>query len=282
LSVVLFFLYLPNLFTLIERFSLTVNRRNWVPEPHISEFYGNINRFLNSRFSTAILIVFLIIFLVQLIFEKQFKNKLKEISKNKNFKIILLWFLISYGAMFLISFKVPIFLDRYIAYSTIFLYLLIAIFFAYLCSNKIISYVFMFSLSIVMALNFTIFPSNNRNVQELVSTIKKIKLENSDAPIIISPEYSNLEFTYYYNSDYFRDYSNINLKLISEKIYPSRDLTGLPENTLNTEKIIYLDCGSEFAFGKNLVLNKLNERYTVDSTIHVHETYNIYLLSKKY
>lgn len=277
---IILLLYLPNLFTLVERFNTTVSKRNWVPAPHISEFYGNINRFLNSRYATASLIIFLVIFIIWIIVKKQFSSKLKEFSNNTSLKIILIWFVISYVGMFCISFKIPMFLDRYIAYSTIFLYVLIAILFGFLCENKIISYLSMLILSVIMLINFSLYPSNNRNVQELTHSIKSLKLKNPETPVIISPDYANLEFTYYYNINYFKDYSTINGKLNSEKIFPARDLSVLADSIVNNKNLLYLDCGSKFAYGNDFILDKLKESYSIDSIIHIQEIYDIYLFSK--
>ncbi|MCK9611441.1 MAG: hypothetical protein PHR81_11910 [Bacteroidales bacterium] len=67
------------------------------------------------------------------------------------------------------------------------------------------------------------------------------------------------------------------MKLLnSEEIYPVRGLNEIQNINLTDRKVVYLDCGTDFAFGKNPLLDELKIKYKIDTTIHIFEIYDVY------
>jgi uncharacterized membrane protein len=266
--------YLPNIIIFFNRFFVSVSKGTWVKAPQITEYYGNLNRFLNIKYVTMTFLVIMLVTLIFLLKKKLFIPKLKEFIKNENYILTLLWFFVPYTLMFLISFKVPMFLDRYLLFCSIpFYFLLAQIIFHFVLKEKAqITAAVLFVMCVI--LTTTLNPSNKRNVKELSALIKDIKKPGDI--IYIAPDYSKLEFIYHYNIDYFKDYKNLDENLKKDNFFPIKDISELKTEPLNSGNlIILLDCGYKFAFGNNAIYDKLNSNYSKIAKYHVDEIYEV-------
>jgi len=268
--------YLPNFIIFFQRFSTTVQQGTWVKMPHFSELYGNLNRFLNSKYVMLVFLICIFLNLAVNLKNRQFIHKVIAFNKDNSSRIMIIWFLFPYVSMFVCSFWMPMFLDRYIIYISVSFYLLIAIFLAKFSSNSSLKMISFFALLIVMMWNLSLTPDNKRRVGQVVQTVKELKSKDPETIVIISPEYTSLEFVYHYNLSYFKDYKNTMTLLNKENIYPLRDLTKFDKQKLETHNVVYLDCGSDFAFGKNPILNELKANHKKDTTLYVYEIYALH------
>ncbi|HNW71272.1 MAG TPA: glycosyltransferase family 39 protein [Bacteroidales bacterium] len=275
--ILLMLAYIPNALILWQRFSISVEQGTWVRQPEFTELYGNLNRFMNSRMVMAAMLVIAVIYIVLLIRNKQFSHKIKAFFRTPSSRILLIWFVFPYLTMFFLSFWAPMFLDRYIIYISISFYLLIALFLATFTQYKHVKLVSTIVLLLLMALNLNLAPDNNRRVEQLVQTVNELRTQHPQSIIIISPEYSHLEFTYHYNIDYFKDYKNTKALLKADGIFPMRGLTSTDKMNIKNKEVIFVDCGTDFAFGENTILNELNASHEVTMNIPVFEIYQIYL-----
>jgi hypothetical protein len=274
LLVVLLFLlisYIPNFHVLMSRLG-SFSAGTWVHKPHITELYGNINRFLNSRFVTLVLMLIAITGMV-IIFARNKTGEIAEKLRNDHaLWMLLLWFLLPYLGMFVISIAFPVFLDRYILFTAPFLYLLIAIFFTYIPVKRWLQYLLAGVMFVSMLMFFNLNPDNHRRVAELASKVKTIKEQGGI--VLISPEYASLEFVYYYDRNAYRSYNTTAEKLRSDHIYPVRSLKQLQEGVLDSAKrVIYVDCGTAFAFGEDVLGRELKQNFTIKGSMNVYEIY---------
>jgi uncharacterized membrane protein len=173
-------IYLPVLHIFITRASSSLASGTWVAAPHASELYGNINRFLNDRMVTAVLILVVISLLIQLFYQlkSHFVNHLMSNMSKQQYMIITM-FLLPYLIMFLLSYQSPMFIDRYILFTTIPLYLTIAIIISNLSFNTSF---FAFACVLILAVQLfflNLKPDNNRRLKEVASSIKS-KIKSSD------------------------------------------------------------------------------------------------------
>ncbi len=265
--------YLPNIIIFYQRFASTIQQGTWVKTPQFSELYGNLNRFLNSRYVMLVLIICVLLNLGLNLKKRQFTNKVIGFKKNIPSRIIIIWFLFPYLSMFLLSYRVPMFLDRYIIYISLSFYILIAMFLGKFTANPSVKMISFFAILIVMMWNLSLTPDNKRRVSQVVETVNELKAKDKNTLIIISPEYAYMEFTYHYNINYFKDYKNTISLLNKDNIYPLRDLSEFDKSKLKNRKVVYLDCGSQFAFGKNPILNELKASHKKDTTLYVYEIY---------
>jgi mannosyltransferase len=265
--------YIPNFAILFNRFS-TTQGGTWVHKPQFSELYGNINRYLNSRYVTLILLLTGVSGMVILFIKNKTREMISRLRNDNAFWMIFLWFFFPYLAMFAVSFIMPVFLDRYILFTTPGLYLLIAVLFDYLPVKKWQQAGFLIILLGAMLAFFNLNPDKNRRVAELVSSVKDLKEPGS--LVLLSPEYSFHEFTYYYNKSAFIDYPNTLQKLKAENIYPVRSINELPTGIIDhTDCVIYVDCGAAFAFGEDIVGRELRNQFIQEDSLNVYEIYTI-------
>ncbi len=270
--------YIPNIIIAYNRFIVS-SGGTWVRPPQWSELYGNINRFLNSRWVTLAFIAVGGIGLLIIIINKKYREFIVNLRNHKAWIIVLLFFLIPWIGMFAISFFIPIFLDRYLLFTSPALYLVLTGFFELLPLKKILATTLAIVPLLVMCLFFDPAPSNNRNIKDVVEKIKSLR-QTKDA-VIISPDYSSLEFCYHYNNIAFADYSHTKELLLNDHIYAVNSLQMVPSDVLDhCDKIIYLDCESSFAFGADIVGNELKSNYSTKSTIHIPGIYNITQFTK--
>jgi len=274
--------YFPNIIIFMQRVSVSVEHGTWVRKPEITELYGNLNRFLNSRAVMIVLLLVIAFYLVLLFRKHQLFPKLSESFKNSSSRVLIVWFVFPYLCMFVISFWVPMFLDRYIIYISISFYLLIAVFLTTFSNNRIVSYIASFVLLLVMVFYLKLAPDNNRRVDQVVNVVNELKAKNPDSFVIISPAYSYLEFTYHYNINFFMDYENTLTLLHKKDIYPLSDFSSFEKSKLTGKKVVFLDCGTDFAFGKNPILNELNFSHILVKKILVFEIYKIYWYKPKF
>jgi mannosyltransferase len=268
--------YIPNIIIFFHRFTVSVQMGTWVRKPEITELYGNLNRFLNSKYVMIVLLVCILVNLIFLLWKKQFMGRFVAFLKDTSSRVVVLWFVFPYLSMFVLSYWAPMFLDRYIIYTSIAFFLLVAMFLSKFTDNSVLKMVSYFAIMITMMWDLTLAPDNNRRVKQVVETVKDMKEKDADMLMIISPEYSYLEFSYHYNINYFKDYKNTLSLLNRDNIYPLRDLTNFDSSKLHNCKVVYLDCGTEFAFGKNPILTELKANRKEDSTIYVFEIYTLH------
>jgi mannosyltransferase len=275
---ILLLCYIPNFLVLIDRFLIS-SAGTWVRKPEWSELYGNINRFLNSRFVTLAIILSALIGFIIVAVKRKLKLLFTRAKQETSFQMVLLWFCIPYMGMFGISYLMPVFLDRYLLFTTPALYLVIAALFELFPVRKSVKILIMFLPLVTILFFFDLSPSNNRNVKELVATVDQMKKNGS--PVLISPDYAVLEFAYYFDNEAFCDYTNTYTRLKDEAIYPVRTIKQLPQWLIDTAKsVLYVDCGSEFAYGSDVVGNELNEYFIEKEHTQVPGIYTLKLFEK--
>jgi hypothetical protein len=118
----LIFLYIPNLNILIIRFLDSSNHGTWLKSPNgFESIYNMLWQFSNKPVTTVIAMSILLVALVKSIIKKDIQNI--PISHT----IILIWFLFPFLFMFIISYWIPMFLDRYLIFVSLGFYFVLAI-----------------------------------------------------------------------------------------------------------------------------------------------------------
>jgi hypothetical protein len=274
--IVLLVFYIPNALIFLDRLSVSIEYGTWVKKPVITEIYGNLNRFLNSRTVMMVFLLIVVIYLILLLWHHRLFDRVSHFFSSSSSRILLIWFVFPYLSMFIISFWVPMFLDRYILFTSIGFYLLIAVFLSTFSENRIIRLAGTVSLLLSMIFNLTLAPDNNRRVSQLVNVVTGMQKVDSNSIVILSPEYSSLEFSYHYNINYFKDYKNTISLLNKENIFPLRDFSEFDQSVLSGKNVIFADCGVDFAFGKNMMLSELDSTHLRLKSVPVFEIYKVY------
>jgi uncharacterized membrane protein len=198
-------------------------------------------------------------------------------------KIILVWFFVPLLIMFIASFWVPMFLDRYLIYITGGFFFLTGIGTCYLEETKPLK----ITLLIILLLGIT-FETNvdkKRHVTEVVQKVKELKTLNTI--VYICPDGFDINFAYYYNRSYFKDIDDPESKrklyrhLASEHIYPISNERQLDIALLRkAEKVIYIDAAADFAYPGNGIKAYLDSTLNLKHQYEIPEIYWIYEYSK--
>jgi uncharacterized membrane protein len=274
-------LYAPILNIFIERMLYSTENGTWVQRPGFSELWGNVNRFLNNRNVTFYLKVFIAIQLYYIAINNQLKTYLDGVTKNTNNRILLTFFALPYLLMFVLSYKVPMFIDRYILFTSIPLYICIAVVIDSINNKTKIYYSLLTLLFVVQLVFFNLKPDNNRRIKEVVETVKALK-QNPETKVYLAPHYADLSFAYHYNQDIFKDYTNFKQRLESENIYGLESAEVLERETNpTTQNIIFVECGSEFIDPNHNILKYFTSHYNLKSKKHIFEIYIVYEFVKK-
>jgi 4-amino-4-deoxy-L-arabinose transferase-like glycosyltransferase len=247
-------LYIPGISLFLNRFGNFSEKGTWVPEAQYSELYGNIIRFFNNTFTFFAIIGLVIIFMIS--FREGLVERLKRSFLTSKHLFIIAFFVTTYGGMFVFSkaFQ-PVFLDRYLLYTTIPLFILTGLIISTVFSQR--NYFGAFLIIIPMAISTKWLPDNNRSPDleaEYISAMRQ-----PGVPILICPPYYDLTILYHLDRSVFSDYENFERRKASDgiqSVYSFEDIEGE-----NTKGVLFLDANSAFVYPGNNLRSSLDSLY---------------------
>ena len=266
------FLYLPNVFVVLNRFIESSSNGTWVKTPNgIDSVYNMLRQFSNAPVVSVCVILVLLSSFVKFTINK--KSEQKSIFN----RLVVFWFVFVFFFMFGVSYFVPMFLDKYLMPAAIAFSLVLGISLDYII--KIRKYRYIIPIIIILLFVVTVKPdiTNKRNVKETVNKIKDIK--DSNTLVLICPSHFILNFAYYYNKDIFKDYnaddiySNINKSLNLENVYGLNSINEIYFKKWN--KIVFLDAAASFSYPNNNIKNELDANYDLTNEFHFYEILNV-------
>lgn len=274
----LIFLYIPNVNIVITRFLDSGIHGTWVKPPNgLKSIYNMLWQYTNKPIVT----VFTIGILLGSLFKLILTRNIRSISRNG--KIIGIWFLFPFLFMFIISYWVPMFLDRYLIFVSIGFYLVLSTSIIYIFSSSKINLIMTSILVLLFIMTFNANVDNKRHVKETVNKIKEI--QSTDTKIIICPDHFIYNFLYYYQPELFKNVDNQHplasiLKRLKE--YNIFFLNNINEIDLeNCERIIYLDAACQFSSADNNIFPTLEKDFEQKSTYQFYAIFNIFEFTKK-
>ncbi len=205
--------------------------------------------------------------------------KMKFDKSKYNQIIITGWFLFPLLFFFIISFKIPVFLDRYLIFIMPAFYITLALSVNYLFRSKL-----WFNLVSIFLISITIFSfnmnvSNNRFANKIIIQTKLLK--TNETKIIICPNQYKLTFAYHYYIESFKDFKNLMQNLNKDKIFPVYNHIELNSILKPKDDIIYIDAHANFLYPKNGIFEKLNNSYILDKKIVFQDSTIIYHFKKQ-
>jgi uncharacterized membrane protein len=241
-------------------------------------------QFENDFSSPVVTIAFLLFYLTFFIHYQSSKNHSIQV------KVVLSWFFIPCFIMFIASFSIPMFIDRYLIYFTPAFFILLSIIISKI-DNKLFLSLSLLTI-VLMAVAFNPVSNNQRDIKTLVQNVKQMQ-KGSNSAVFICPDYLGFTFTYYYNRDFFKATgSGVPMKdmvnaLHSDHVFLVKNHKEVDSiyNANNYNKIIFVDATIEFENPTNNIKNYLdntfqNENVIVD-TVHVPRIFNIYTYQLK-
>ena len=175
--------FLPQAFIFLRNFNKVATNGTWLKAPTIQGLYDQLWRFSNSPVATISL-------LIPLLYIPAYRRH----ANNRSFQYITFLLLLSYFLVFIISFKIPVFFDRYLIFIAPFFYNLISVNiddFLSRYSNKL-KYLALLPL-LIFIFSFRIKGLPSDHLQEALRYS-----ENENSCYVISPPWYDHTFYYYY------------------------------------------------------------------------------------
>lgn len=243
---------------------LASSQGTWVQPPANSEYLNQIKFFLNGPLVLKICFWVTIAGILFTLYIRRWNKKIKE------FAITGLWWFLPFTIMFLVSSKVPMFINRYILFTSVGLYLSIGALIWYLFQhNKYLSVV-----AITVILLFTAYKLEINSKQfyyrEVKNAVNKVKQqENGNSIVLIHPHWANLGFAYYYSPEIFKDVYNFDKRLEEVFVYPvwNKDYAKQAVEENQGKKVIYYQDGSLFMDPLNSIFNYLDTTFVRSDSV---------------
>ena len=213
-AITLLLVFSTYLSVLFQRFQSTVHNTPWIQAPVWSDLYTMLWRFSNVPVNTVLMIILLVALIAMAIAGKYSK----DINKNYLTKSVLFLFLLPYLSIFLVSFYIPVFLDRYIIFISLLYYFSVSISLDRLVPENKSGWLILMILPLMMASTLKLNPGKKKNIQELVAKINTTK--SKETALYIYPEWFDLNFVYYYRRDWFREPLKTKSLMRENSIFP--------------------------------------------------------------
>ena len=254
--------FVPMIISFVRQFNTYVEVGGaWVESDLVKHYYGFLNIFINNKYNSFIFLASL--FLLILYYFTNRKSLITFIEKDKRKPVLLvfLWFFIPYTLMFLASFEAPMYIERYVLFTSVFFYLALTSIICVPKTNKVLKVSIIFIFLSGMVLSFNNNPTNYRDIAKAVAFVKENKTDST--LVFVCPDYDFMGFTYHYNRSFFADFSqtkelleNDNVFLISTK---AEVLEVLSEH--KCKQVIYFQSVSEYVDPHNEIFNLLEHNY---------------------
>jgi 4-amino-4-deoxy-L-arabinose transferase-like glycosyltransferase len=272
-------LYLPFLFVLLGRVGNYYEEGSWMWQPHWSELYGNINRFLNGIPGTLAVAVVLMMGVVGWLRGSSHSLKLPGWATERKFLLVAMIFGLVYFGMFAASLmNSPIFLDRYLLFTTVPLFLILG----KLCDGLFHSKGLKWAASVIllagMVINLNPNPSNERPITQLVAQIDQLK--SSQTPLIICPPFRDLAVLYHLDRASFQDYRNKEARMRNLNIYPIHSSGEITTDISSRSDILFLDADSEYTHPGNGIRKHLQSLFSKEKEYQFGPVYRLFHFQK--
>jgi uncharacterized membrane protein len=218
----------------------------WNHAPSYDEFRWHTNVLVGSETLFYVFNLLIVISLLLVVFNRRLK------ILNSDFKISYYFIFIGLYVFpialdYYVSQKTPVFLTRYILYTTFGLFLSLAYFFSSL--NLKVSYkaVLLAPFLLVIAYSFTITQEREDEWEKMVPIVKKKQDKNT--VIFVSASYKFKDFAFYYDLEAFKNYTKSAEMLAKKGVFFSPDDQWFGWNKLNYDtinKIIYVHSHAQF------------------------------------
>lgn len=266
-------LYLPLFMVAFQRWSVSTSQGTWLTPPSSpAELFHMFRRFCNAPVVAASLLLVCISALIAVLVRKQ------TATRHNAGILVIIWFCIIFFFMFVVSYAVPMFLDRYLMPAAIAFCLVVGLSLDALIQKRYWRNVP--GLLIVGLFSVTVKPqlSNKREVKTVVQTIQHAKTK--ETAVLVCPAHFSLNFAYYYQRKAFEQvnekdiYATISETLQKERIYFLTSFEGT--NLKGVDHVLYLDAAAAFQYPNNGILEGLKKEFREVKVSEIGEIFRVY------
>lgn len=204
-------LYIPMFIVMINQFYIS-KESTWVTPPSGYEYLHQLQSFLNARKALRLIVYLLGTGIIIGAIYRISREKMKDLA------VLFLWWLLPYSFMFFVSYKIPMFTDRYVLFNSVGFYLFIG------SAITILYHKFRFLIP-VLSIGVLILMGWYMETHDFAP--RKVKMAadyihsktNDSSEIVIYAHWADLEFVYHYDLEVFKSVDNYEEQLIKNKIY---------------------------------------------------------------
>ena len=275
-------LMLPIVIFLLMRMMEPKTGGLWGVAPQWTQLYGFANIFLNGKWTLACLsgIVLLTVGLY-------LKSKKKPAIGNEGWAALLFLGLVfgcGYLAMYVVSYRAPIFIERYVQVMMPFFFVLLGVAFFWLLGKFKVGKWLWAVLLLVFCLQVNVSLGNERRPQVAAEMSRTFLQESPARAVLITPFWYNLTFAYYFDRAAFAS-PELGAPLAAQNTYAvwngTETADWLDAHAAGTESILLLDAGESFVTGKQDVLDVLRTQYALTKTDSVDKAVRAYYFTRK-
>ncbi|MEJ6681558.1 MAG: glycosyltransferase family 39 protein [Flavobacteriales bacterium] len=247
--------FLPLFLVLIEQFVKSTDG-TWLEPPPAGQFKIQVHAFLNSGMVFRLMEFFVPIGLgLAFVLGQLFKTPKKYI-------VVLIWWLIPLGLMYQLSSEIPMFIDRYVLYCSIGLYVFIGAFIQRFAHFKWLQALATLLLIVHMIDSFSMEKEYCR--REIKAAVEEVKtLDNEGNIVILYPVWSKLNFSYHYDLEIFKEQDQLTEKLNEAEVFPfyTADQVKIKASEMRKNEIILFNNAGPYDAGYVEMVKGLKSEY---------------------
>lgn len=247
-------LLLPYLTVFYERFNSSINQPGWQSVPNVLELYNRFVSFFNKPLVAVCCLILLVLgFILPLLTRKQISIAIQ---------FLLFAFVFLYFGIFLISFRFPMFMERYLLICSIPIYFLLAYSLEQIWMARSQAAWLFLLIAGLMFFSNNFNPTRNKPSNKIANLLIRLKKDKQSA-VIINPEWYESTFLYYHDLKLFQDYHLAKQDLAKRGIFSINELnTQWIQNQMkNYPKIVYFQSNPDLVDAANENLRLLSQTH---------------------
>lgn len=251
----------------------------WGTAPHASQLYGFLNIFLNGRATLAVLALLLTLGAALYLWKRDRSRPFWDDGKRRAAYTGLV-FASAYGVFFGVSYRYPIFIERYVQVLIPYFFLFLG--FAATCLHERFPAAKWgwFSVLGIFGWQTQLSPSNDRNPG--LAAEKARRFVAHDRPVLLVPESFSPNFAYYFDRSAFAA-ADITGQLGARNVFALWNGAGAAEWLAahpQTRQVMLVDAGEAFVNGSPTVLDALLAQYRITQSDSVDKATRVYYLNR--
>ena len=271
LSIAVFLVaYIPIINIFIARLNDSVSHGTWLSPVSGDSWFFLLGFWSNNRVNLILFLIPLLLSLVLLI-----KKLIHQYQQTIFTALVFSWFWIPFLLMYFISFRIPMFLDRYLIYISPAFYLILPISLNMLQIKPVLKKTLLYVSILLMMVSFKFNISNEREFDKIAVKIKELKKPGTE--VYFCPPWFDLNIMYYCDSTIFHNAYGFNSLMTHKEFYPIYNFEGLHSETLlKKQPLMFIDCNSKFAFSGNTILEVLLNTYKSSEKFEYASGFSVY------
>ncbi|MCB0771375.1 MAG: glycosyltransferase family 39 protein, partial [Flavobacteriales bacterium] len=222
--------YLPYVAVFLTRLSTSVSDGTWLTTPEPEELYNMIWRWSNAPvLAVALLLVIGI-------------AAIRTRTRKPGMMLGLLWTFVPLVGMFLVSFSVPMFLDRYLVYAAPGFCLLSAIALSTFLPEGRFRWIPAAVVVAGMAITFAPWKDTGLHPSRVVQQVQK--WQEADRPVLIAPDFYAHTFAWHLDRELIRNPAAMELELIERNVFLVSDPDRFVALDSEADAVILVDAWS--------------------------------------